>query len=124
MTANKVYTEADLTPGEHLVMEVLAARWRLGEHIWTFDSSGKRWVNSLADKGLVTVMHGMVENTVRAGLTADGLRFYWQDDHPDCGETGKAGSTTLVDAVPKKWVFSKKKSKRRLARLAHPTLRA
>lgn len=58
-----------LTPTEDLILEVLIARHRLGENLWTFDARHKRVIGSLADKGWVTPMHGMVENTVRASLT-------------------------------------------------------
>lgn len=64
------------TPTESLVMEVLAARHRLGEHLWTFDARQKRAIESLADKGLVNVMHGTVERSVRASLTDKGIGEY------------------------------------------------
>lgn len=61
--------EKNLTPSEELVMEVLIARWRLGERLWTFSSRQKRTIERLAAKGYVTSMHGIVEKTVRASLT-------------------------------------------------------
>lgn len=62
-----------LTPSEDLVMEVLAARYRTGERLWTFESRHRRTIDSLADKGLVSPLHGIVENTVRASLTETGI---------------------------------------------------
>ena len=62
----------DLTPSEELVLEVLAARWRLGERMWTFSTKQKRAVEGLAEKGLVNMMHGIVEKSVRASLTEAG----------------------------------------------------
>lgn len=64
----------DLTPTEELVMEVLAGRWRTGEHFWTFAARAPitRAAKALADKGLVWLMHGQVERTFRAGLTEAG----------------------------------------------------
>lgn len=63
-----------LTPTEDLILEVLAARYRLGETIWTFDSRLTRQIDSLATKGLVSTMSGIVERTIRASLTDEGLR--------------------------------------------------
>lgn len=66
----------DLTPTEDLVMEVLAARYRLGETFWTFDSRHKRAILGLESKGLARLMHGIVEKSVRASLTDAGRRKY------------------------------------------------
>lgn len=121
--SDRAYTEADLAPGERLVIEVLAARWRLDESLWTFDSDHSRWINSLADKGLVNPMHGIVEKTLRASLTEAGKRYYWEDSVPARGESGEEKSESLRDLVPKKWLSSKKKTKRTLAKVAHPNLK-
>lgn len=66
----------DLSPTEDLVMEVLAARYRLGEYVWTFDSRQAKAINSLALRGLATPIHGIVEHTVRAALTDNGRAEY------------------------------------------------
>lgn len=79
MNGTEQKAEIDLTPTEGLVMEVLAARHRLGEHLWTFDSRLNRAIESLADKGLVMPMSGQVERTVRAALTQEGLSAYVSD---------------------------------------------
>lgn len=57
------------TPSEELVMEVLIARWRLGERLWTFSSRQKRAIQSLAAKGYVNIINGNTVRTVRASLT-------------------------------------------------------
>jgi len=54
------------------VLEVLRARFRLGESLWTFSSSATKPLRSLEAKGLVQVMHGVVEGSVRASFTAEG----------------------------------------------------
>lgn len=72
--------ELNLTPTEDLVMEVLAARYRLGENIWTFDTRHARTLGKLADRGLVSTMHGIVEKTVRASITQKGIEAYI-DEH-------------------------------------------
>lgn len=61
-----------LTPTEDLLLEVLAARYRLGETMWTFDKRHKTALEKLQARGLVSVMHGIVENTCRASLTEEG----------------------------------------------------
>lgn len=65
-----------LTPTEDLVVEVLVARYRLGEVLWTFDSNVSKQVKSLEEKGIVNSMHGIVENTIRASFTDAGFAKY------------------------------------------------
>lgn len=59
----------EFTPTENLVLEVLVARYRLGEHLWTFDSRAAPAVRKLAGAGWVHELNGVTENTVRASLT-------------------------------------------------------
>lgn len=66
----------DLTPTEDLLMEVLAARYRLGESMWTFDKRHAKSLARLADRDLVRTMHGIVEKTVRTSLTQKGIDAY------------------------------------------------
>lgn len=81
-----------MTPTEELIMEVLAARYRLGEHFWTFSrkTAITKAAKSLEDKGLIFLMNGQVERTFRAGLT----------------ETGKAEviSKNYLSPAEKKWL--------------------
>lgn len=65
-----------LTPSEDLAIDVLMARYRLGERLWTFESRHKKTLEGLAEKGLVNVMHGIVEKTVRASLTKKGYEEF------------------------------------------------
>jgi len=67
---------SEFTPTEDLVLEVLIARSRLGESLWTFSSSATKPLRSLEAKGLVQVMHGVVERSVRASLTAEGKKRF------------------------------------------------
>lgn len=64
----------DFTPTETLLLEVLVARARLGETIWTFDrnSASTNAISTLAVRGYVNPMHGIVEKTFRASLTDKG----------------------------------------------------
>jgi hypothetical protein len=61
-----------MTPTQELVMEVLAARTRLGEAFWTFRSRHAFTLRQLEALGMVETMHGNVDNTIRAKLTEQG----------------------------------------------------
>lgn len=65
-------TKIRLSPTQELILEVLGARYRLGETIWPFDSKLRPQLRKLESHGLVTRMHGIVENTERASLTEAG----------------------------------------------------
>lgn len=58
-----------LTPTQDLIMEVLAARTRLGESWWPFPNIHNRASKGLEKLGLADRMHGDVENTFRLKLT-------------------------------------------------------
>ena len=62
----------DLPPTQYLVLEVLAARHRTGEHQWTFPSRFRGTLRELSDLGLVGWKGGIVEKTVLAWLTDTG----------------------------------------------------
>ena len=63
-----------LTPLQQQIMEVLGARARLWERIWTFPTSQAmtKTLSTLTVAGLVDVYAGIVESTVRASLTQRG----------------------------------------------------
>jgi hypothetical protein len=61
-----------LPPTQSLLLEVLAARYRCGETLWTFESRFRWHLLALADAGLVSLMHGVEAKTVRARLTEEG----------------------------------------------------
>lgn len=63
---------AAFTPTQELLLDVLGARFRLGENLWTFGSHLSRAAEQLADRGLVFTTHGITEKTIRAGLTEAG----------------------------------------------------
>lgn len=62
----------DLPPTQYLILDVLAARYRCGESLWTFPSKLAVPLRALEDAGLVSVMHGVAPNTLRARLTEQG----------------------------------------------------
>lgn len=54
--------EFKLTPTEHLVLESLTARYRLGENSWTFVATANKALISLEEKGLVNWKSSSIEN--------------------------------------------------------------
>lgn len=67
-------TDVDnLPPTQELILEVLAARHRLGERLWPFPSSLQRQIDALCHAGLAWQASGNVPRTVRAGLTDAGV---------------------------------------------------
>lgn len=73
--------EGKVKSKEELAMEVLAARARLGESIWTFRARHEKTLRSLEQQGLVFVMPGIVDHTVRAGLTDSGKARVLSDNY-------------------------------------------
>lgn len=61
-----------LTPSEDLVLEVLAARYRLGENAWTFKTRHGKALSGLVSKGLVWTKPGVIHQTLLAALTDEG----------------------------------------------------
>ena len=61
-----------LPPTEYLILEVLAARTRLGEHAWTFPARLNKALESLARRGLVSWKAASIERHSLAWLTALG----------------------------------------------------
>lgn len=67
-----VFDEESLPPAQYLMMEVLAARHRLGETHWTFPSRHASIARELEGKGLVEWKSGITERTIRVWLTQAG----------------------------------------------------
>jgi len=76
-----VADEVALTPTEELILDVLAARFRTGESVWTFGSRTHAAAASLERKGLVALMAGQVERTYRASLTITGQKLCTSDTY-------------------------------------------
>jgi hypothetical protein len=55
-----------------MVLDVLAARWRLGEHAWTFPAKLRPALRALEDRHLVWWKVGVEEGTCLAVLTEKG----------------------------------------------------
>ena len=72
MTADAEFDTYSLPPTQALVIEVLAARARLGENHWTFPARCRLALEALEDRGLVYWKAGNVERTCLAWLTEPG----------------------------------------------------
>lgn len=72
---------ADLPPTQYLIMGVLAARHRLGEHLWTFPSNLAVPMRALEEQGLISVMHGITSGSIRARLTEAGIKHSLKPDY-------------------------------------------
>ncbi len=64
----------ELPPTQYLVLEVLAARYRLGEPYWTFPNRVRPAVGALIEEGLVSEHSGPVEGSFQVRFTDDGLK--------------------------------------------------
>ena len=69
------------------MLEVLAARHRLGETHWTFPRSQSRIAEALAAKGLVNWQGGVVSGTIRVTLTDAGKAACLSDTYVSPGAT-------------------------------------
>jgi len=65
-------TYDDLPPMQSLVLEVMCARYRLGENSWTFSTRHRRALEGLAERGLMGWKHGVMPRTCLAWLTDKG----------------------------------------------------
>lgn len=59
-----------------MIMEILAARHRLGETIWPFNSKLYKHGVALEEKGYIIMASGNVDDTFRASLTQKGKDKY------------------------------------------------
>ena len=64
-----------------LIMETLAARWRLGEPSWPFKNEHRRAANKLVDRGLITVDTDVMPHVFRAALTEKGRAMYIMESY-------------------------------------------
>jgi hypothetical protein len=78
-----------LTPTEELICDVLVARLRLGETMWTFDSRLTAQGVHLAELGIIGTTHGIVEKTFRAWLTDKGKALFLMDSYVPPIDKGK-----------------------------------
>lgn len=53
MTNKKIDAEDNFTPTQELIIELLIARTRLGENVWTFSNRFTKTVEQLTERGYV-----------------------------------------------------------------------
>jgi hypothetical protein len=61
-----------LPPTQYLIIDVLAARARVGERMWTFPRQLGRALRALEDAGWLDYKSGVVQDTYQAWLTDEG----------------------------------------------------
>lgn len=76
-----------LPPTQYLMMEVLAARYRLGERAWTFPNSCRRAAQALTDASFVWWKSAVTEGHIQVFLTAVGIAA-WELDRPRTAPPG------------------------------------
>lgn len=111
--------DVGLPPTETLILELLIARFRLGEVLWTFDSNVRKQIGSLAQKGYVHEMNGIVPNTVRARLTDEAIGMYLSFDYVPPIAKGNPEMTAVFKAVTADAVALKEKFEERDSRSAN-----
>jgi hypothetical protein len=72
--STNVKTPPSFSPTEALIIDVLVARYRLGDTLWNFESRNMPALRKLETKGLIHTTSGVVENTVNAWLSDRALR--------------------------------------------------
>ena len=71
----------EFPPTQYLMLETLAARWRLGEVFWTFPKRMRPIAQRLEALELVTINGGNVPYTIRVALTDLGRRVVLSDTY-------------------------------------------
>lgn len=72
---NDIVEQTKLPPSQYLMLETLAARYRLGEMFWTFPSNQSDIARGLEIKNLVQWKHGVAEHTIHVWLTEAGKKY-------------------------------------------------
>lgn len=70
-----------LPPTQYLIMEVLAARHRLGEVLWTFPTSVRPAMEQLARRQLIGWKSGVAPESIQAWLTDIGRKHVLLPDY-------------------------------------------
>jgi len=101
-------TPTAFTPTEELILDVLVARYRLGDTLWTFKSHYAAALRKLEAKGLINTKSGVVESTVQASLTDNALIEHGESwfqvgitmDHlPDTDEVEDSWTKTCLEQL-------------------------
>ena len=68
--------EISLPLTQELIVEVLIARYRLGELLWPFPTSAGKSLKALTDKGLIGYQSASTEGSYNVWFTAEGKKRY------------------------------------------------
>lgn len=63
-----------LTPTEYLVMDIMVARYRLGDDSWTFPTEVGPALERLSQRGYLSYKSGVVYRTLHAWLSEEGAK--------------------------------------------------
>lgn len=96
------------TPTQDLILNVLAARYRLGENLWTFDSNLRKQAKQLAARGLVFTTNGITERTIRVGLTEAGKAATLSPDYSPPPMQEHITDAQLRDGVTRSTIWAAK----------------
>lgn len=79
-----------IPPTEYLVMEVLAGRYRTGEHRWTFPSCLRPSLRKLEERGMIGFKSGVTDKTCLAWMTDRGRELFLSDTYQTPAERAAA----------------------------------
>lgn len=71
----------ELPPTQYLIMEVLAARARCGEPLWTFPAVLRYQLDALVRDGLIDVLNSPAPGSLRARFTDAGRKVALKADY-------------------------------------------
>lgn len=77
-----------LTPTEYLMMEVMTARYRLGEWYWSFPSSLRPAARRLEARNLASWKGGILEKTILVSISDLGKDVFLSDTYVPPIESG------------------------------------
>ena len=81
MSKSEESLEIKLTPTEELIMELLQARYRMGENSWSFDNRHMKALTNLSEKELITFKSAMIEGYQLAWLTDLGYEHLFMNGY-------------------------------------------
>lgn len=91
----------DTSPTEWLAMEVLVARWRIGDESWSFPSSHRPIIARLEARGWVWSGSSPAPGTIRVFLAGPGLRAWGVDEPP--GRPWGSAKQDVAPVVSRDW---------------------
>jgi hypothetical protein len=81
MATSLNYDDYNFTPTEELILEVLTARVRLGNNVWTMSNRNKQAFEKLVAKDLIEYKSASVEGHVLVWLTETGEKLLFKNKY-------------------------------------------